>query len=636
MHTQTSLSPADRASFAVSSRLLSCVVTESLLRAIFVPVNPNSAAAESGTCGACVILSNKASQSNVPLGRPYHPTDIFLLVSLRYPPILKPSVPALTMETEVGLVDPSDMLPWIYEIKEEPSSHHSKLSLKPDYLNDFVSSLPTQFCNVTQHTIVFSSLDPLYIWEKISADLGLDDESRMNIAEELRSSMDWQIINAGLPSEIAYEERRTRPTLTSSQLEWERALVEGHSTHPMHRARRTISPLPIIIPGQYDYYKPRVRFAWVPREQLLLQGEFEELLQSLRNSAEQNAGDVLEDLPDHVLFPIHELQIPNIATKFSDAVILPEKYYVVASAQASIRTLTLPSSGNLTLKTAVGVKISSALRTISHFTAYFSPKFGRDIVPKLAINSNVLIIENEVASAVYNHNDPDIAKHCTAMLRITYDGSEKGDKVIPAAVLIESAYQDENDGIPAAVTALSLDSDSKRYAFLERYINLVFDAFIPPLLINCVAFEAHGQNTLARFDQETGELKGFVYRDFGGLRIHAPTLYESTGILIDTLPNHCVLVDNVEEAYRKSYHTLIHCHVQRLIRVLGFHHDGRGWCLVRDALSARIPPETRLWDSWLNPERQTVMGKSLLRMKMAGVYRDAVYEEIPNLIHYRP
>lgn len=105
----------------------------------------------------------------------------------------------------------------------------------------------------------------------------------------------------------------------------------------MHRARRTVSPLPAILPGQYDYYRPHVRFAWVPRERLLIQGEFETLLQSLRNSAEQNAGHAIEDLPDHVLFPFHELQITNIASKFPDAVILPKQYTVATAAQASIR-----------------------------------------------------------------------------------------------------------------------------------------------------------------------------------------------------------------------------------------------------------------------------------------------------------
>lgn len=80
-----------------------------------------------------------------------------------------------------------------------------------------------------------------------------------------------------------------------------------------------------------------------------------------------------------------------------------------------------------------------------------------------------MVIEKEIASAVYNHEDPEIAKHCTAMLRRTYNGKESGEKVIPAAVLIESAYQDMEDGVPVVVTALGLDDESKKYAFLEWY-----------------------------------------------------------------------------------------------------------------------------------------------------------------------
>lgn len=89
-------------------------------------------------------------------------------------------------------------------------------------------------------------------------------------------------------------------------------------------------------------------------------------------------------------------------------------------------------------------------------------------MPRLAIDPRVLVIEKEVASAVYKHDDPEIAKHCTAMLRVAYNGKEKGENVVPAAVLIESAYQDAEDGVPAVVTALGLNDDSKRYAFLVR------------------------------------------------------------------------------------------------------------------------------------------------------------------------
>ena len=113
--------------------------------------------------------------------------------------------------------------------------------------------------------------------------------------------------------------------------------------------------------------------------------------------------------------------------------------------------------------------ISSALRTISHFTAYTGPRFGRDVVPHLAIDRQILIIENEVATMVYHHKDPEIAKHCTAVIRQVYNGEERGEKVIVAAALAETGYGDMKNEVPAVVTALGLDTVDKKYTFLERY-----------------------------------------------------------------------------------------------------------------------------------------------------------------------
>lgn len=110
------------------------------------------------------------------------------------------------------------------------------------------------------------------------------------------------------------------------------------------------------------------------------------------------------------------------------------------------------------------------MRTISHFTAYAGPRFGRDVVPYLAINRQILIIENELASVVYRHEDPEVAKHCTAVVREIYNGEERGEKVVIAAALAETGYRDGEDEIPAVVTALGLNTMDKRYTFLERYI----------------------------------------------------------------------------------------------------------------------------------------------------------------------
>jgi len=61
-------------------------------------------------------------------------------------------------------------------------------------------------------------------------------------------------------------------------------------------------------------------------------------------------------------------------------------------------------------------------------------------------------------------------------------------------------------------------------------------------LVNGFSFESHPQNVLARFDLKSGQLVGFVVRDYGGIKHHQDTLFESTGERAE------VLKDNVTEA----------------------------------------------------------------------------------------
>lgn len=137
-----------------------------------------------------------------------------------------------------------------------------------------------------------------------------------------------------------------------------------------------------------------------------------------------------------------------------------------------------------------------------------------------------------------------------------------------------------------------------------------------------VGFEAHAQNVLLRFSSTTGEILGFIVRDLGGLRIHPPTLSKSTGADFAFLPNHCIVTKSIEDVYRKFYHTLVHNHFQRLIRVLGLHYDGRGWDILRTHLNRLVPVDHPLWREWMGPESGLVLGKCLMRMKIQDLYRD--------------
>ena len=157
---------------------------------------------------------------------------------------------------------------------------------------------------------------------------------------------------------------------------------------------------------------------------------------------------------------------------------------------------------------------------------------------------------------------------------------------------------------------------------MSRYIQLACRALIPPLIKNGVTFEAHAQNVLARFDIATKELQGFVVRDLGGLRIHPPTLRESTGVDFQFLDGHVVAVMTLEEILPKFYHTFVHCHLQRLIRLLGMHYNGLGWEMVRKYMADVIPVEHPAWRSWMGPACKTVDSKCLMRMRMCDSYRD--------------
>lgn len=142
------------------------------------------------------------------------------------------------------------------------------------------------------------------------------------------------------------------------------------------------------------------------------------------------------------------------------------------------------------------------------------------------------------------------------------------------------------------------------------------------MLQDGVAFEAHPQNTVARFSlKEPHELRGFIIRDFGGLRVHPPTLLASTGVALDVMPGHSIVGETLDDVYTRMYHTMFHNHLQQLVRVLELHYNGKGWQVIRARLREAIPRGHALEKAWLGEEVKTIAGKCFMRMRMIGAYR---------------
>ena len=100
------LAPPQRAEFAVTSRLLSCLVTESLLRALYFPLG--SGANARGF--ALILLDDPSVPSASRTTDISQITDFFALIPLQGTPILASCEDESTIR-EITLLDPLDMVP---------------------------------------------------------------------------------------------------------------------------------------------------------------------------------------------------------------------------------------------------------------------------------------------------------------------------------------------------------------------------------------------------------------------------------------------------------------------------------------------------------------------------------------------
>ena len=96
-------SSVERASFATIARLLSCLITESLVCAIFIPLK------WSDCVGIGVVLKPPISGQN---SRLRSQEDVLSIILLKYVPIFKAGS-SDPRGNEIGLLDPLDMFPLV-------------------------------------------------------------------------------------------------------------------------------------------------------------------------------------------------------------------------------------------------------------------------------------------------------------------------------------------------------------------------------------------------------------------------------------------------------------------------------------------------------------------------------------------
>lgn len=269
------------------------------------------------------------------------------------------------------------------------------------------------------------------------------------------------------------------------------------------------------------------------------------------------------------------------------------------------------------LKLSLACKITSALRTITPWTACIGPEVGDLLVNVLPED---LWVCKEVASITGSSHDFDTAKHLSCVLREDLEprAATLNETLIPAGALAETDVQ--TGSICHAERVFSLDTLDKRKEWLRTYAAVLLRLVLQPALEYGIALEAHGQNMLVRVDKSTGEVKGFAVRDFGGIRIHMPTLHGKGYQLLSALPGSSSTTNEREEVWDILHHTIFNIHLNHLVQSLGLHGEG-GWTVVREELDRVIEmigagPMEELRAFLI---RDTVHFKAFLKMKMSGL-----------------
>jgi len=140
-----------------------------------------------------------------------------------------------------------------------------------------------------------------------------------------------------------------------------------------------------------------------------------------------------------------------------------------------------------------------------------------------------------------------------------------------------------------------------------------------------ILLEAHPQNCLLAWDPKRG-FRSLIARDFGGIRIHRPTL-EARGVGLKVHPDRLTVTDGWKTARHRLIHSVFQWHLGQLAHTLsraGNTDESPFWRVIKETTQACFAQHRDAVPDWrLNAEQEWLLGgdwpaKSSLLMRLAG------------------
>ncbi len=192
----------------------------------------------------------------------------------------------------------------------------------------------------------------------------------------LRDWMDWDSdLTASFVERIrcsaqyladAYAENRPCPTRDTDYITWEQSIVEANG-HPLHKSRMPVDPKTQPSSG-FDFKHTEIAFMAVKRNILEIMGPVEAELKPLLDVAGIDEAAIDDS---EIVIPVHKFQIKFLLSQpgaEGNLRLLPRE--VPALAQASTRSMTVPSLPGLGVKVALSLVIGDTPRILKTHLAY--------------------------------------------------------------------------------------------------------------------------------------------------------------------------------------------------------------------------------------------------------------------------
>lgn len=314
---------------------------------------------------------------------------------------------------------------------------------------------------------------------------------------------------------------------------------------------------------------------------------------------------------------------------------------IIVKPSLSFRTVIATNSEKTPhIKLPVAVYATSAMRTVTPSSVHNGPVFCsalEQIFAKENSFDNILKVSNEICGVYLNNVPAQIAKNFGVIFRKNPNCllQENDIPVVVAALFEKSPLSN----IPLFIEMIHASrgtalQDAVKY--FDEYTALVLRSYFDIFLLYGCALEGHQQNTIAVFNKQLP--KYMIVRDFGGIRIHMPTLNER-GIYFDAHQESSIIYDNPADVTATFLHTVLQYHLGELISLLSeFYHveEKVFWKIVRKNLEERfLKLKSRVSKERWNAEYHAILEndwemKGLMRMRLKN---DAYHYEsidVPN------